>query len=118
MKSRTLRTPAVAALAFLAGAACRSSQARRAEPTGFLGSDAQLLQKEAKGQATLRYETPGVDWAGYASVLIEPVEYWADPGSKDTLGAEDKKKLTDRCFNALEDSLSKRWTIARQPGPG
>jgi hypothetical protein len=117
MKTNTTKALALAVLAALAAAACKSSQARKVEPTTFLGSDAQLLQKGEKGQAMLRYEAPGVDWARYKSVLIDPVEYWTVPDSKDKLNEEDKKKLTDYYFNALNDSLSKRWTIARQPGP-
>lgn len=117
MNTNRLKAFALAALAAVA-AACASSQARKVEPTAFLGQDAQLLSKGEKGEtAMLRYEAPGIDWKSYKNIMLDPVEYWTAPDQKDKLSDEDKKKLTDYYFSALNETLSKRWTMVNQPGP-
>jgi hypothetical protein len=95
-----------------------SRQARKATPTSFMGADAALLEKSAKGPALMRYDSPNADWTAYRTLLIEPVQYWLDPDQKDKMTPDDRKELADYMFSDLQQRLSKSWKIVRQPGPG
>lgn len=105
------------ALSVLVMAGCAAKQARNVKPSGFLGSDAELLQKGEKGQALLRYEAPDVDWKAYQKIQLDPVQIWTDPNRKDKLSRADEKKLADYAYAQSQRALSKRWQLVQSPGP-
>ena len=85
-------------------------------PSGFLGPDYSLLKPGRDGQAALVYFDPGIQWSQYTKILLEPVQFWAAPGS-DVSGA-DQHMLTAYFYNVLKEELAKSFTLVDEPGPG
>jgi hypothetical protein len=85
------------------------------EASRFL-SDYSQLQPGQKDQASLVYFNPNVNWKRYNSILLEPVQIWDAPDRK--ISPDDQKKLSSYYYNALNENLSKHFTMARSPGPG
>ena len=93
-------------------------QTRSVERSGFLGDYSQLREGE-RGEAQLVFIKPGVPWARYTSVTIDPVTIWA---ASDTdvanVAPEDRQLLTDYLDASLRNSLSKDYRVVDRPGPG
>ena len=85
-------------------------------PNAFLGPDYSLLKPGKDGQAALIYFAPGIQWSQYTKVLIEPVQFWAAPGTD--VPAADQHMLTSYFYNVLKDELAKTFTVVGEPGPG
>jgi Protein of unknown function (DUF3313) len=88
-------------------------------PSGFLGSDYSLLQPPAPGsgqQAMLAYINPNANFASYNKIMVAPVTYWADANSK--VPADTQQNLCNYFYNALQQTLSKNFTVVNEPGPG
>ncbi|MGH7841284.1 MAG: DUF3313 domain-containing protein [Candidatus Binataceae bacterium] len=82
--------------------------------SGFLG-DYSYLQRGGEGQALYRYVAPGVDWAQYKSVIIDPVTFW---GAQDSsVSPEVQQELTAYFYNKLHESMAKYFTVVDAPGP-
>lgn len=117
------------------GAACATTQqaevgagARQAS-CAFLGADVcaklspsatpgRFESEPAPGQAVaqLRYVDPAASFTQYRKVLIPPVTFWGDDGTK--LSAEDQQKLVDFFHTELEQQLSSKFEVVQEPGPG
>ena len=107
-------------LSAVVAACATSNQARSTETTGFLGEHRSLLRPGQKGkEALLTYTKPGVNWAGYKKILLEPVAIWSDP--KNPLPPEqeaDLKQLVDSFYATLRQKLSADYELVDRPGPG
>jgi hypothetical protein len=102
-----------------AGACATTSRARGVEETGFLGPDYALLTPGDKGQAQMIYQRPGVDWASYENVLLDPVTLWRNPNStQKALPSRDAQLLTDYFYGVIRDALEKQGiSLVTLPGP-
>ena len=92
-------------------------QTRSAATSGFLGDYSQL--KEGKdGQALMVYIDEDANFALYDKIIIDPVRLIA---SKDSdmakIDKEDLQSVADYFYAALNQQLSKSYTIVKQPGP-
>ncbi len=100
-------------------AGCTStSQMRRTKATGFLG-DYTTLREGNAGEAQLVYIRPGVKWASYDKIMIDPITAYAIPGNplaklpKDQLNA-----LVGYLYATLREQLGKDYQIVDAAGPG
>jgi hypothetical protein len=94
-------------------------QATPPPPSGFLGSDYDLLKPPAEGsgqKAMLVYTNPSVNFSSYTKVIIAPVTFWANDDSK--VSAADQQTLCNYMYNVLVQELSKNFTVVTEPGPG
>ncbi len=99
--------------------ACASSttvQTERAEPSGFLG-DYSALEPGDEGEATLLYIDPAADFAGFHSVVIDPVTIWRGPGTEKVPEAA-LESLAHYLENGLRTQIAKSFKVAPRPGPG
>ena len=90
---------------------CEStSRARSVEETGFLGAETTALLRPGGGkEAQLRYVRPGVDWASYRNVLLDPVTLWrGQESAADEVSAKDAQALTDYFYSVIRQSLQKQ----------
>jgi hypothetical protein len=101
-----------------AGCATTEMAAVKPATSGFLGSDYALLTpgETAKGQPGLRYFNPAAQWRQYNKIMIEPVTFWGDEGSK--VAPSDQQALSTYFNGALERELSQKFQIVTAPGPG
>ncbi|MGH8426455.1 MAG: DUF3313 domain-containing protein [Gammaproteobacteria bacterium] len=105
--------------AFLAGCAA-TQQAKTVQTNGFLAPYQSLLQKGQRGkEALLVYRNPKANWAGYHTILLEPVTLWDDPDSKLSVEQEkDLQELVNSFYVTLYNKLAKDYTMVWAPGPG
>lgn len=82
--------------------------------SGFL-KDYSQLKPGAEGQTLLVYINPNAQWSKYTKVIIDPVQFWADPGT--SVPAQDQQALCGYFYNVLKENLQKTYTIVDQPGP-
>ena len=115
--SLILNSIVIILVAFNIAACSRSTQARSAEPSGFLGDYSQL-QEGKSGEALLVYIDPRADIGKYKKVLIEPVKIFAPRDS--TLGKmspKDRRALGTYFFSAIRKQLSQDYVLVNRPGP-
>lgn len=89
--------------------------------SGFLGSDYSLLQPASAGsvegqKALLAYVNPNGNFAQYNKVMIAPVTFWADSNSQ--VSNAEQQALCNYFYTVLQQTLSKNFTLADDPGPG
>ena len=107
--------------AMLAASGCApTSRARNVERSGFLGADYALLKPGSGEQAQRVYLRPGVDWAAYRNVLLDPVTVWT--GSESTGGgisATDTQTLVNYFYSVIRGALEKEgFAIVSAPQAG
>lgn len=98
--------------------ACSTThQVRKVETSGFLGDYSQL--KEGKGdQALMVYVSPDVNFSTYDKIIIDPVRLIASEDSDMAkVSEEDRQTIANYFYAALNEQLSKKYTIVTQPGP-
>jgi hypothetical protein len=109
----------VAALWTLAGCAT-SKQARRVEPTSFLGEYKSLLAPgKTDEDPLLVYRNPKANFDSYRKLLLEPVTVWGDP--KHTLTEDqrhDLQQVVDTFYASLRTKLTPYFELVDRPGPG
>lgn len=115
------------AMTVLAVAACgtglltsctSTSQMRATKATGFLG-DYSRLQPGADGQAQLLYIKPGVNWASYSKVMIDPIKTYAIPGNPlADLPKDQLQALVNYLHVALHEKVGRDFTVVKAAGPG
>ncbi len=97
----------LAALLIASGCA-PTSRARGVDRSGFLGPDYDLLEPGDDRQAQLVYRRPGVFWAAYRKVLLDPVTVWK---GKDSTGqgisAADEQILVNYFYSVIRGALEK-----------
>lgn len=108
-------------LALAAGllSGCASTyQARKAEPSGFLGNYSQLRTGEGD-EALLVYVHPKADFKIYSEILLDPVQIYATKGSAlAKLPREDLQRLVNYLDATLREHLKADYAIVTQAGPG
>ncbi len=86
--------------------------------SGFL-SDYSKLQPGPKGGAALVYIKPGVNWASYNKVIIEPVLVWySEHADYKGIKPTELVALTDYFNEAIVKNLEGAYSIVGTPGPG
>jgi hypothetical protein len=106
----------VLALLVMTAGCATTRQTRSVEKSGFLGDYSQL-KEGASGEAQLVYIKPGVHWAAYDKVVIEPVTLWTNE-SIDNVPAEDRQLLADYLDASLRNELAKDYKIVDRAEPG
>jgi hypothetical protein len=102
------------------GVGCTATKQRKPtlneELQGFLGDTYRELEPGAPGQLAFRYETPGVDWSQYNTVILEPVQFWAGGDSK--IPPDVQQMLSTYFYNSLKTNLEKHnANLTDVPGP-
>ncbi len=89
-------------------------------PTGFLGPGVTAkLKKGGPNQPAWIYINPKADWASYSKMVLDPVTFWREPGSKtDTPSQQDRQKLVNYFYGVIHASMGQYLTMVNQAGPG
>ena len=103
---------------FLQGCA-ETQQARKADSSGFLGTDYARLKPGEEGQALLVYRDAKANWGSYDKIRLDPVTVWKGGESAfDGLSAEERQNMADALFAALQKELSQDYKMVDGVGPG
>jgi hypothetical protein len=103
-------------LAVALGGCAATQQARKVEPSGFLGNYAQL-QEGGEGEAKLVYIDRTANWAGYDKMMIDPVTIWYDADASN-VPKEEAQVLADYLDASLRHHLKQDYALVDRPGPG
>ena len=97
--------------------ACASTRSYRdVEKSGFLGSDAAKLKKGDKDQPALVYLKPGVDWASYNKMLLDPVTFWRPPETKNQgVSHQDIQTVVDYFYPLIYQKFSQQMEMVKIP---
>lgn len=116
---RMILSSATVSLAAVVLTACTStSQMRSTKTAGFLGNYSQL-QKGEGDQAQMVYIKPGVKWASYNKIIIDPITAYAVPGNPlAKLPKEQLNALAGYLYSTLREQLSKDYQVVNAAGPG
>jgi len=103
----TSRVAAIMAAGMVVLCGCPTTrQTRTVEKSGFLGDYSQL-REGGQGEAQLVYIKPGVRWASYDKVVIDPVTIWTSGDSSVAKVSDaDRQLLADYLDASLRNSLS------------
>ena len=109
---------ALAATLICAGCAA-TSRAPGVERSGFLGADYELLRPGDDQQAQLRYLRPGVNWAGYRKVLLDPVTIWKGQESTGQgISPQDEQMLANYFYSVIRGAFEKQgFKLVSAPEP-
>jgi hypothetical protein len=107
------------AAVLVAGGCAETLRAPSAHESGFLGADYDLLRPGDKKQAQLVYLRPGVRWATYKSVLLDPVAVWKGKESTGKgISAADEQILVNYFYGVIRGALEKEgFTLVSAPQP-
>ncbi len=103
--------------ALLALACATTEQTHRAQPSGFLGDYSTLEEGRDEDEPALLYIDAETDFAGFHSVLIDPVTVWRGPGTED-VAEEELHNLAHYLENSLRTQIAHHFKLAERPGPG
>lgn len=93
-------------------------QARKAEPSGFLGDYSQFREGQAD-EVQLVYINPKADFKQFDKILLDPVRiYAAKDSSIGKLPKEDLQRLVNYLDATLREHLKGNYTFVTEPGPG
>ena len=106
------------AAGLLGGCATTTYQARKAEPSGFLGDYAQL--RPGQGDAALLvYVNPRANFKAYNMIMLDPVRIYAAQGSALAKAPkEDLQRLVNYFDATLREHLQADYTFVNTSGPG
>ena len=111
MNFRTMQSSAVfcvLAVALVVGGCASTSRAPDIERTGFMGADYDLLRAGPDRGAQLAYLRPGVNWAAYRNVLLDPVTVWTGKESTGKgISAQDAQTLVNYFYSVIHGALEK-----------
>jgi len=114
MRSGRVGLAAILAVGTITLSACPTTrQTRSIEESGFLGNYSQL-REGTHGEAQLVYIKPGVAWARYDKIIIEPVTIWAS-GDIAKVSEADRQLLADYLDASLRNSLGQDYTLVERP---
>jgi len=86
-------------------------QTRTVEESGFL-RDYSQLREGGTGEAQLVYIKPGVAWARYTKIKIDPVTIWTSGDSTvASVSGADRQLLADYLDASLRNSLQQNYTL-------
>lgn len=109
---------ALAVLCMQLASCALSKRARNVEYSGFLGNDYALLQAGDQEQAQERYVKPGVNWAVYNKILLDPVTIWRGrESSKEGLSLAEARKLVDYFYGLIYHKFVQRYQLVRASEP-
>lgn len=110
----------VLATVLVAGGCAATSRAPSAHESGFLGADYDLLRPGDRKQAQLVYLHPGVRWATYKSILLDPVTVWnGRESTAQGISAADAQMLVNYFYSVIRGALEKEgFTLVSVPQPG
>lgn len=110
----------VSGVFFLAALLCACSttyEARKVQPSGFLG-DSFKLKRISKSNPALLYVRPDIPAGKYTKIAIDPIQmYGPTNGALAKLSKEDQQKLVNYLDASLRAYLSSNFTLVNQPGP-
>lgn len=101
------------------GGCAQTTRAPGVERSGFLGADYALLRPGSDQEAQERYLRPGVIWAAYRKVLLDPVTVWSGKESMQSgISAADAQMLVDYFYAVIRSALEKEgFTLVNAPQP-
>jgi Protein of unknown function (DUF3313) len=107
---------AVVAVGIVGLTACPTTrQTRTVERSGFLGDYSQL-REGGSGEAQLVYIKPGVPWARYDKMQIDPVTIWTSGDSSlANVSDAERQLLVDYLDASLRNSLGQSYTLVDRP---
>lgn len=109
---------ALAAGLLLSGCGTTTSQARKVEPSGFLG-DYSLFKPGAGDDALLVYVNHQTDIKNYDKIMLDPVRvYAAQDSSLGKLSQEELQNLVNYLDATLRERLKTDYALVTAPGPG
>jgi hypothetical protein len=110
----------IAAVVYPFAGCATSKQARKVEPTSFLGEYRSLLAPgKSDEDPLLVYRNPKANFDSYRKLLLEPVTIWGDPNHALTEGERhDLQQVVDNFYVSLRTKLSPYFQLVDQPGPG
>lgn len=95
-----------------------TSQMRSTKATGFLANYSQLQEGEGD-EAQLIYIKPGVRWASYNKIIIDPITAYAIPGNPlAKLPKDQLNGLATYLYATLSEQLGQDYQIVKTAGPG
>lgn len=101
----------------LLGGCASTYQARKVEPSGFLGDYSQLKAGQ-EGESRLMYIDPKVNFKNYTKVMLEPVRVYAVKDSAlGKMPKEDLQRLVNYLDATLREHLKTDYAIVTEPGP-
>ncbi len=117
---RTVLAAGVLAAVIVTGGCAATSRAPVEHESGFLGADYDLLRPGDRKQAQLVYLRPGVRWAAYKNVLLDPVTVWSGKESTGQgISAADAQMLVNYFYSVIRGALEKEgFTLVSVPQPG
>ena len=109
----------VISVVLVAGGCAQPSRAPAIRDSGFLGADAALLKPGQPGQAQLVYQRPGVDWARYRNIMLDPVTLWKGRESAGRgISPQDEQTLVNYFYSVIRGALEKEgFTLVSAPEP-
>ncbi len=89
---------------------------------GILGDYYKDLQPGPEGGAKLRWLKPGVDFAKYNKVKVDPVSFvpTTDQSEKkdyEGIDPQELKELGEKCTQGLIDGIKEKYPVVNEPGP-
>ncbi|RJP93682.1 MAG: DUF3313 domain-containing protein [Desulfobacteraceae bacterium] len=104
-------------LAMLCVSCATTHQERSVKTSGFL-NDYSQLKEGTDDQALMVYIDTGVQFNQYSKVIIDPVRLVATEDSDMAkISTEDRQAIANYFYAALNENLSKKYTIVTEPGP-
>ena len=83
--------------------------------SGFL-KDYSQLKPGTEGQTLLVYINPNAHWSKYTKVIIDPVQFWADPNT--SVPVEDQQTLCAYFYNVLKRKSGEKLYDCRSTRSG
>ena len=113
----------IAALAVVAvlGACAETKQVAMNEPppASAVLPEPALLQRGTSGEVSQVYLNPGVRWASYTKVMLDPVTIWTGPGSEMAKASpKEQKALADAFYTELHNAVAQRCQMVTESSPG
>jgi hypothetical protein len=111
---------AILALAMLIpGAGCmRTARARDTTYSGFLANYAHLERATNDTDAVYQWRKPGVQWADYDKLVLDPVTIFGDAHVQSALSRVERRNLLEYFYNTLYVALAPEFLMIDDPEPG
>lgn len=104
-------------LVLLSAGCARTYQARYVETSHFL-DDYSLLKDGEDGDALLSFWNPGINWAAYKKIILEPVISSKLPDSDlNGMTHAENHRLQELLEYRMREALKKNFTLVAHPGP-
>lgn len=88
------------------------------QPTGFLGQDAYLFERQSDKDSPLIFRNPDVNWSQYSNILLDPITFSRSAdGDTDKISSRNKQMLIDYFYQAIYQEFSKDFQMVRIPEP-